>query len=236
MRTLTTFQLTDFFDTFICLLAAFIFGAIIGAERQYRQRTAGLRTNVLVSLGAAAFVDLSIGLNGPDGAVRVISYVVSGIGFLGAGVILREGLNIRGLNTAATLWCSAAVGACAGADRIAQALLLTIFVVIGNTSLRRLVDRINRIPFDEMTSEATYELRITSDLASVESDREFVITQLEQAHYPAREIKTEELNDGRVRLIAILANLSINPDELDVVVERIKSRPGVRNAAWEMRA
>ena len=92
---------------------------------------------------------------------------MSGVGFLGAGVILREGLNIRGLNTAATLWCSAAVGACAGADMVAQALLLTIFVVTGNTVLRRLVNRINRIPFDERISEATYELRITSDPASV---------------------------------------------------------------------
>jgi putative Mg2+ transporter-C (MgtC) family protein len=69
---------------------AFVFGAIIGAERQYRQRSAGLRTNVLVSVGAAAFVDLADHLGGADGSVRVISYVVSGIGFLGAGASLRR--------------------------------------------------------------------------------------------------------------------------------------------------
>jgi putative Mg2+ transporter-C (MgtC) family protein len=87
-----------------------LLGALIGAERQYRQRTAGLRTNALVALGASAFVDLAQKLGGNIEAIRVISYTVSGIGFLGAGVIMKEGMNVRGLNTAATLWCSAAVG------------------------------------------------------------------------------------------------------------------------------
>ena len=124
-------------------------GTLIGAERQYRQRTAGLRTNVLVAVGAAAFVDLAMHLTGADGGVRVIAYVVSGIGFLGAGVIMKEGMDVRGLNTAATLWASAAVGSCAGADMIAQAVALTVFVLAGNTLLRPLVNAINRIPLDE---------------------------------------------------------------------------------------
>ena len=121
MRFLTTFQLYDFIDTLVSLTTAFVLGTMIGAERQYRQRTAGLRTNVLVAVGAAAFVDLAMHLSGNDGAVRVIAYVVSGIGFLGAGVIMKQGMDVRGLNTAATLWASAAVGSCAGADLVAQA-------------------------------------------------------------------------------------------------------------------
>ena len=115
MRFLTTFQIADFADTLVSLFTAFVLGTLIGAERQYRQRTAGLRTNVLVAVGAAAFVDLAMHLDGADGAVRVIAYVVSGIGFLGAGVIMKHGMDVRGLNTAATLWASAAVGSCAGA-------------------------------------------------------------------------------------------------------------------------
>src|SRR5579859_4724001 len=90
--------------SFVCLATAFVLGALIGLERQWRQRTAGLRTNVLVAVGAAAFVDLGLRVAGADGGVRVISYVVSGIGFLGAGVIMKEGAQVRGLNTAATLW------------------------------------------------------------------------------------------------------------------------------------
>src|SRR5208283_817206 len=91
-----------------------------------------------------------------------MAYVVSGIGFLGAGAIMKEGVNIRGLNTAATLWCSAAVGAAAGSGLIVEATMLTVLVIAGNTLLRPLVNSINRIPIDERTSEATYTIRLTS--------------------------------------------------------------------------
>lgn len=104
MRFLATFQVYDFLDTLVSLTTAFVLGTLIGAERQYRLRTAGLRTNVLVAVSAAAFVDIGMHLSGADGAVRIIAYVVSGIGFLGAGAIMKEGMNVRGLNTAATLW------------------------------------------------------------------------------------------------------------------------------------
>jgi putative Mg2+ transporter-C (MgtC) family protein len=100
MRFVDTFNLVAFANSILCLAAAFVFGTLIGAERQYRQRSAGLRTNVLVAVGAASFVDLAIRLTGADGGVRVVAYVVSGIGFLGAGAIMKEGLNVRGLNTA----------------------------------------------------------------------------------------------------------------------------------------
>ncbi len=102
--------------TFPRLLLALILGACIGAERQWRQRAAGLRTNTLVCFGAAAFVDL--GSTVAPGSTQVIAYVVSGVGFLGAGAIMKDGGSVRGLNTAATLWCSAAVGACAGAGEL----------------------------------------------------------------------------------------------------------------------
>jgi len=84
-------------------------GAVIGVERQYRARMAGLRTNALVAAGATLFVLLSAhGFHGQSAdPTRVAAQIVSGIGFLGAGVIMREGLSVRGLNTAATLWCSA---------------------------------------------------------------------------------------------------------------------------------
>ena len=89
---------------------ALLLGAIVGAERQWRQRMAGLRTNALVAAGAAMFVMLSALAVPPDNTFRIAGRVVSGIGFLGAGVILRNGLSITGLNTATTLWCSAAIG------------------------------------------------------------------------------------------------------------------------------
>src|SRR6202043_3136633 len=179
MRFLQTFQLYDFLDTLVSLLTAFVFGTLIGAERQYRQRSAGLRTNVLVAVGAAAFVDLANHLTGSEGSVRVIAYVVSGIGFLGAGAIMKEGMSVRGLNTAATLWASAAVGSCAGADMVAQSVALTLFVLAGNTLLRPLVNAIDRIPLSEHSSEATYTVTLTTKSAQAADLRDVLIDKLE---------------------------------------------------------
>jgi putative Mg2+ transporter-C (MgtC) family protein len=109
---------------------ALFLGAAIGFERQWRQKSAGLRTNALVSLGAAAFTLISFALTFQEDeiyrgdATRIIGQIVTGIGFLGGGVILREGLNVQGLNTAATIWCSAAVGSSAGVGFLSKLLLL----------------------------------------------------------------------------------------------------------------
>lgn len=126
--------------------AAVGLGALIGVERQYRARMAGLRTNALVAAGAALFVLLSAnGFHGGDAdPTRVAAQIVSGIGFLGAGVIIRDGVDVRGLNTAATLWCAAAVGSLAGAGMYATAAAGTVAVVVANVALRaagRAVDR-----------------------------------------------------------------------------------------------
>jgi putative Mg2+ transporter-C (MgtC) family protein len=234
MRFLVTFQTLDFLDTLLSLTTAFVLGTLIGAERQYRQRTAGLRTNVLVAVGAAAFVDLAMQLAGSDGAVRVIAYVVSGIGFLGAGVIMKEGTNVRGLNTAATLWGSAAVGCCAGADMIAQALALTVFVLAGNTLLRPLVNAINRAPLDEKSSEATYYFKLTVSDQALAGLRDYLVERLEAAHYPVANIEVVDLGDDQQEITAMLVSTAIDPRELDVVVADLQRRPGVTHATWEV--
>src|ERR1700679_4159840 len=87
---------------------ALLLGVVIGVERQLRQHTAGLRTNALVALGAALFVSLSTLMNDSNSPTRIASYIVSGLGFLGGGVIVREGFTVKGMNTAATLWCTGA--------------------------------------------------------------------------------------------------------------------------------
>jgi putative Mg2+ transporter-C (MgtC) family protein len=206
MQFLQTFQLYDFFDTLVSLFMAFVFGALIGAERQYRQRSAGLRTNVLVSVGAAAFVDLADHLGGAEGSVRVIAYVVSGIGFLGAGAIMKEGTNVRGLNTAATLWASAAVGSCAGTDMVAQSAALTLFVLAGNTLLRPLVNAIDRIPLNEHSSEASYEVIVTTDAKRAAEIRDFLNERLETVNYPIRETKVVYRSNDNVEIAAKLVS------------------------------
>lgn len=234
MRFLTTFQFYDFLDTLVSLTAAFVLGTLIGAERQYHLRTAGLRTNVLVAVSAAAFVDLAMQLADADGAVRVIAYVVSGIGFLGAGVIMKEGMNVRGLNTAATLWGSAAVGCCAGADMLAQAVTLTAFVLAGNTLLRPLVNAINRSPLDERASEATYEIRLTVDTASMDAVRDLLVEKLEAAKYPVSDVNVIERAEDVVEIVATLVSTAVDAKELDAVTADLARRPGVRHATWDV--
>jgi putative Mg2+ transporter-C (MgtC) family protein len=234
MRFIQTFQLYDFLDTLVSLLVAFIFGTLIGAERQYRQRSAGLRTNVLVAVGAAAFVDLANHLTGQEGSVRVIAYVVSGIGFLGAGAIMKEGMSVRGLNTAATLWASAAVGSCAGADMVAQSALLTVFVLAGNTLLRPLVNAIDRIPLHEQSSEATYEVLVTTDAVGAAGLRESVIEKLNDANYPVRETTVIHRPANVVEIVAALVSSAVEPEELDAVVSDVGRLPGVTHATWEV--
>ncbi|WP_245563624.1 MgtC/SapB family protein [Longispora albida] len=126
------------FVTFLHVFAAAVLGAVIGLERQWRASIAGIRTNSLVATGSAMFVLLgSVALGGPTrDPTRVAAQIVSGIGFLGAGVILRDGLKIRGLNTAATLWCAAAVGALAGTGQFGLALAGAGVVVATNLVLR----------------------------------------------------------------------------------------------------
>lgn len=234
MRFLTTFQLADFLDTLISLTTAFVLGTLIGAERQYRQRTAGLRTNVLVAVGAAAFVDLAMHLTGADGAVRVISYVVSGIGFLGAGVIMKQGMDVRGLNTAATLWASAAVGSCAGADMVAQATALTVFVIAGNTLLRPLVNAINRIPLNEKASEATYYFKLAVAPDALPDMRDRLVEKLEGAKYPVADIQVVEIGEDMPEIVAKLVASAVDPNELNAVATDLQHLPGVRHATWEV--
>lgn len=232
MRFIQTFHLIPFLDTIVSFIAAFVFGTLIGLERQFRQRNAGLRTNVLVAVGAAGFVDLAQGLAGDEGAVRVIAYVVSGIGFLGAGVIMKEGLNVRGLNTAATLWCSAAVGAYAGVDKVAEAALMTGFVIACNTMLRPLASVINRIPIKAESVEATYSVHVTTETEHLDVVRDALKHLLKDASYPVAEIDVIERRDDQAEVVATLTSTEVDAADLDSIIERIRHHADVTHASW----
>jgi putative Mg2+ transporter-C (MgtC) family protein len=126
------------------LAAALLLGTAIGLERQWRQRTTGMRTNALVAVGAAMFVIMGGLISGDGSQGRVAAYVVSGIGFLGGGVILKDGFNIRGLNTAATLWCTAAVGTLAALGQVELAAVGTAAVLASNLLLRPVAQGVSR--------------------------------------------------------------------------------------------
>lgn len=236
MPALDNFDLHWLLNMVISLVTAFVLGGVIGFERQVRQRTAGLRTNTLVAVSAAVFVGLASRLAGHDGAVHVVAYVVSGIGFLGAGAIMKQGANITGLNTAATLWGSAAVGACAGSSLIGEAFIAALFVLASNTLLRPVVNRINRRPINEETSEATYRFYVICRRDVQAEVREKLVEVLEGANYPVRDIDQHPFGQADAEIQATLYATSVDSSELDKVTVEMESLHGVTQAFWNTSA
>lgn len=136
-------------------------GLLIGLEREWRKCSAGLRTNVLVSVGAAIFMSMAVDIGG-TAEERIASYVVSGIGFLGAGVILKDGASIRGLNTAATLWCTAAIGAFCGLGYQIEPLVGALIIISAHIFLRPLTRVIQKISPFRISDHEEYRYRFSA--------------------------------------------------------------------------
>ncbi|GAU71062.1 MgtC family protein [Streptomyces sp. NBRC 110611] len=217
------------------------FGAIIGLERQWRARMAGLRTNALVAGGSALFVLLSqygfaaaTSTTGYDGS-RVAAQIVSGIGFLGAGVIMRDGLSVRGLNTAATLWCSAAVGALAGAGLYVVAGLGTAGVVGANTLLRPLargLDRGTRVGAGaEVATDYRFEVVCTEpEEAHV---RTLVVQGVTRPGFLLRSVRSQDGEAaGKVIVAAELTTERRDDSLLEEAVSRLSLEPAVSAVSW----
>ena len=148
---------------------------------------------------------------------------------------MKQGSNVWGLNTAATLWCSAAVGACAGADLAIEAVALTCFVLAGNTLLRPLVNAINRAPIDEAGTEAIYEVHLRTSTEHRDDARELLREQLEAANYPVKDIEATTRRTTRSSWWRPCSAATGDPDELDAIMARLKANPIVENAGWNLR-
>lgn len=220
-------------DIAIRLATALVIGAIIGVERQWRQRMAGLRTNALVSIGAAGFVVFSTTASG-DNTTVVAAQIVSGIGFLGAGVILREGINVRGLNTAATLWCSAMVGTFAGAGQLLASVLAGAFVVGTNLFLRPLVRLINRQPLGAAEVETQYAVELRCQGQQEAHVRALLLQAASSVGLGLRRLTSENLEDSpQVTVSALLVSATRNDAALEQIVGRMSLEPFVTAAHWQ---
>lgn len=214
------------------LLVGLAVGALIGLERQWRQRGAGLRTNALVSTGATLFVLLSIAMDDDQSPTRVAAQVVSGVGFLGAGVILSDGLKVRGINTAATLWCSAAVGCLAGAGQYALAFTGAAAVMVANLVLRPVARRIDREPTEGSEVETTYRFRAVCRHEREAHVRALLLQSLNG--YRLTSLSSADVDDDRVNVDAYLV-VSGRPDErLEQAVSRLSLEQGVVAVRWEV--
>jgi putative Mg2+ transporter-C (MgtC) family protein len=218
------------------LALAIAMGATVGLERQWRQRMAGTRTNALVAAGAAAFVMCGLLLdNDPSARGRVVSYVVSGVGFLGAGVIFKDGANVRGLNSAATIWCSAAIGALSGLGSLNLALVLAAAVLLTNTVLRPLAYRLHPVLPTAMPVETRYEIRLACRVSGTGHIRSLLLSTLGSLPVTLQSIhgeQDEETDETRIRAEVLAAGR--NNEALEQVVMRLSIEDDVSNLSWSI--
>jgi putative Mg2+ transporter-C (MgtC) family protein len=213
---------------------ALVCGAVIGSERQVRQRMAGLRTNALVALGAAAFVVFSGLFPDEVSPTRVAAQIVSGIGFLGAGIIFRDGFNVHGLNTAATLWCSAAVGMMAGAGAWPYALLLTGMVVFVNLGLRPLVRWLKRHTRAGQPVTRAFRVSLTCAPEQEGAARALMLRTLAVGGLHLSEIAAGNADGGvGIDLVATVSGEGVTDEQLDLAIQRIAAEPGYSRLRWE---
>jgi len=217
---------------------ALLFGAIIGIERQWRQKSAGLRTNTLVSLGSAAFILLSVSLIGNNGdPSRVAAQIVTGIGFLGAGVIMKDGLSVQGLNTAATIWCSAAVGSLTGAGLYMQACVVTIMVVLVHLLFRPLGIKLSSFPIKKLVQSQTDYMFTIKCKATVENHIRVLLMQHLSNDDKLLLRSLTSTDDGEPVNALIIAEIkAASPQEalMEKVASRLTIEQDVSKVSWEV--
>jgi putative Mg2+ transporter-C (MgtC) family protein len=219
---------------------ALVLGATVGLERQWRQRTAGLRTNALVALGAALFELFAVLLSGEHGVdpTRIAAYVVSGIGFLGGGVILRDGIHVRGINTAATIWCSAAVGVLAGAGYIPAAVIAAVLILLAHLVLRPVGQRVDRLPATIDTEvEIIYEFRAVCKATKEAHIRVLVVRELSGDAFTLHSVRSHDIEPscGMVEVTAELHRYGRDDEALEAAVSRLSLEPSVSSVTWNTR-
>jgi putative Mg2+ transporter-C (MgtC) family protein len=226
--------MVDGHEALLRLGTALVLGSLIGAERQWRHHMAGLQTNALVAVGAATFVLIAATAEGDaSGLARVAAQVASGIGFLGAGVIMRQGLNVHGLNTAATLWCSAAIGAFAGAGQMSMAAPAALLVIFANLLLHPLATAINRLgqPFIE-EPELEYLVSVTCESGAETQIRALLLHGGELAL--RRLDSRRQAPGGPVEVVATFVSSGRDDPAVEQIVARLSLEASVSAVKWQI--
>ena len=204
-------------ETLAKLGLAVLLGGLIGIERELTRRPAGVRTHMLVCLGCALFTELSQAFASPS-PDRVAAQVVTGIGFLGAGTIMRTGVDVKGLTTAASIWTVAAIGMAIsiGGPFFWVAIVATVLTLGTLKLVAEIEDRI-------LDADPSHTLRMTLDSREVLST---AIAAIESSGCTVRRLEIDRTDEG----IAVHATLKGNPAD---VLQRLSNVPGVRMSSLD---
>ena len=217
----------------IRISCAVIFGFLIGLERQLTGHSTGIRLNILISIGACLFVLFSQ-LMDVDDTTRIAAQVVTGLGFLCSGIIFKEGMNVRGLNTAATMWCTAAIGVLTSSGLISFASVAVVILIGSNLIFKFVAVRIS--PLARCGEEAnSYVLSVTCHEADEFNIRSAIITHLRKAKILLTNLESADEIGNKVE---IEATIQINGRRRDECIEKITTyialEKGVTKSGWEM--
>lgn len=221
-------------DFVIRLGAALLMGAAVGLERQWRQRIAGTRTNALVAAGASAFVMCAFMVRDTSrGESQIVSYVVSGVGFLGAGVIFKDAGSIRGLNTAATIWCSAAIGAISGLGNPLHALILALAVLSTNIVLRPLAYRLYPVQATGGEQEFSYAFELICRPEDEAHMRALMLQAMSRSPLALASLRSEDIEGTtKMKVTARIRGLGRQDEALEQLVVRLSLEAGVSSVSW----
>ena len=214
-------------------------GLLIGLERQWRHKMAGLRTNTLVAVGAALFCLIAADTMDPVEFHRIAAAIASGIGFLGAGVIIRDGLNVRGLDTAATLWCSAAAGALAGSGSFALAALGGVIIFCINLLLPYVPNKYTALQTAGATPPIRYEIKLTCETPAAERVRELLLNAVREGALVLESIHSEPVamevvagGGGQVAIVMTCVGTERNDVFIVIQVSWLGTIAGVSGVKW----
>jgi putative Mg2+ transporter-C (MgtC) family protein len=212
--------------------AAALLGTAIGLERQWGHHQAGLRTNALVAFGASVFVALAEQVGGSYPPAQMAGQLILGIGFLGGGVILREGLNVKGLNTAATLWCCAAVGALCGIGLLLEGLVASLGVLTLNVALRPVAERIDRQLRRATHLPTAYRIRVACQVGQ-EGQVRGALARLLYGH-PTMTIQGVSTQEGVVT--TDIHSERQDDRAVEDLMTQLNDESGVTSVSWEKSA
>ncbi|MEO6835945.1 MAG: MgtC/SapB family protein [Candidatus Tumulicola sp.] len=206
-------------------------GVAIGFERQWRHRAAGLHTSGLVAIGATLFALLDAAISASD-TTRVLAGIVSGVGFIAAGVILRDGTNVSGLNTAATIWATAAVGALAGLGFFEEAAIAAAVIIVLNVLMQPIAERIDYRSKHRKNRETIYKLSVVCDAKQQSPVRGTIVAAVTDSPLSLQALTRRNADGGNVEIDADL--FSKKPDEstIERLVTNLASLPGVVTSDW----
>lgn len=228
----------------IRLLIAIILGLIVGLERQWTRHQAGILTNVIVCVGAYAYTAFSnIVSDAATDKTRIAAQVVCGIGFLGAGLIIRDGTNIRGLSTAATIWATAAIGILCTADNIFYSIIVAAAIVILHLLLHPLsafIDKqrhYNKNKENKRNFECIYKISIKClDENEIDIRSHLVKTIREKNDVLLHNLEsiTVEDDDSKIKIRAYITTAKRNDDLVESILAHIAKDEGIISAGWKI--